>query len=626
MAKRNNGYLDRLQKHFEHSYRVHFGVSDSEIYRLAIETAKLANDHQIFQHNIFAWNSFQLQYRQSRIPKGFIQHGWHIIEFTEDQVDLMAYFYSLVKYLPEPDIYGTKLSLLEKYIDKDTCKEIPENDLEQTKKTFELIELSINKDFPNKIQYSAIDYIKARIIDRWHNAMARVEVKLSEEGYLDSLVSETGIVIKASKQPKDYASLYQRIKSQISKGMFEDAIFTYYEITEGKDFGGMFRELMYLKFLAHIPFTGQDLVHFRSGSKKIDLINNHLQEYISFIDEVIGKQVENNWTSLLNILTEYSLTIKQMVDRVNQRILQKSVYLTSSHNAEISNRSMEPITEDGFSGGYTDNLTTKEYKIIRGKLFDKFSNLVQHCSVIEAPLEKKHLGLWTQYSPKFYQDNVAEKGLGLIGLEVYRHKKWGRSSRNPDFTSVISLQEITAEDIITIQIEYTGREHIIEGKEFYEVNSMRRNPGKAVILENPFLEAIEEIFREAENILREHHGIPRIGEGWVSEMELFGLVKKFFPDAKHHESPNWLKPQHLDIFIPSQNIAFEYQGKQHYEPVEYFGGEEAFLSTQERDLRKKKKCDQNGISLIYWHYEESINENNLLEKLSRAQRKNKTVG
>jgi len=230
-------------------------------------------------------------------------------------------------------------------------------------------------------------------------------------------------------------------------------------------------------------------------------------------------------------------------------------------------------------------------------------------------LEKKYFGLWTLYSPKFYQENIIEKGLGLIGIEVYRHKKWGWSSRKPDFTLVTSLQEIKRDDIGTSQVEYTNRQHIIEGEDFYEVNLIRRNPDKSVILENPFLEALDEILREAENLLREQHGIPRIGEGWVSEMELFGLVKNFFPDAKHHASPIWLKPQHLDIFISSQSIAFEYQGKQHFEPVDYFGGEEAFLSTKERDARKQKKCRENGVKLIYWHYDEPINENNLLHKI-----------
>lgn len=89
-------------------------------------------------------------------------------------------------------------------------------------------------------------------------------------------------------------------------------------------------------------------------------------------------------------------------------------------------------------------------------------------------------------------------------------------------------------------------------------------------------------------------------------MELFNLVKMSYPDATHHASLPWLSPQHLDIFVPSKSLAFEYQGMQHFEPVEYFGGEEAFKQNTERDKLKKHKCRTNGIRLIEWRYDEPI--------------------
>jgi hypothetical protein len=54
----------------------------------------------------------------------------------------------------------------------------------------------------------------------------------------------------------------------------------------------------------------------------------------------------------------------------------------------------------------------------------------------------------------------------------------------------------------------------------------------------------------------------------------------------------------LDIYFPILNIGVEYQGKQHSEPVEFFGGEEAFKSNIERDKRKKKLCLENDCVLI----------------------------
>ncbi len=107
--------------------------------------------------------------------------------------------------------------------------------------------------------------------------------------------------------------------------------------------------------------------------------------------------------------------------------------------------------------------------------------------------------------------------------------------------------------------------------------------------------------RECENTYREEAGIPKIWEGWVSETQLYHRISKEFPEIniKHHWRPSWLWRQHLDIYIPDHNIWIEYQGKQHQEPVEYFGWKEAFKKQQARDKKKQKKCKDNNCHLIY---------------------------
>ena len=54
----------------------------------------------------------------------------------------------------------------------------------------------------------------------------------------------------------------------------------------------------------------------------------------------------------------------------------------------------------------------------------------------------------------------------------------------------------------------------------------------------------------------------------------------------------------FDIFIPSQNTIIEYDGKQHYEPIKHFGGEEQFQKQQRLDQIKNNYCRDNGIKLI----------------------------
>lgn len=108
------------------------------------------------------------------------------------------------------------------------------------------------------------------------------------------------------------------------------------------------------------------------------------------------------------------------------------------------------------------------------------------------------------------------------------------------------------------------------------------------------------ILREAENLLREKRGLPRIGEGWISETELYQEIKNHFINTAvvQHARPEWLKPQHLDVFLPIHKIAIEFQGAQHIHPVDYFGGKESFKKQQERDARKAKLCEENECDLI----------------------------
>ena len=56
------------------------------------------------------------------------------------------------------------------------------------------------------------------------------------------------------------------------------------------------------------------------------------------------------------------------------------------------------------------------------------------------------------------------------------------------------------------------------------------------------------------------------------------------------------------------NLVIEYNGKQHYEPVELFGGIDGFVETVKRDKIKKKFCQDNGINFKVIHHEENITD------------------
>ena len=113
---------------------------------------------------------------------------------------------------------------------------------------------------------------------------------------------------------------------------------------------------------------------------------------------------------------------------------------------------------------------------------------------------------------------------------------------------------------------------------------------------------------EAENEIRDILGIPRINEGWVSETELLNIVRRILPDNEvvHQATPKWLGRQRLDIFVPELQLAIEYQGLQHYQPVKYFGVEDGFNKTRERDALKTNLCTANDITLVTFRYDEQI--------------------
>jgi hypothetical protein len=112
---------------------------------------------------------------------------------------------------------------------------------------------------------------------------------------------------------------------------------------------------------------------------------------------------------------------------------------------------------------------------------------------------------------------------------------------------------------------------------------------------------ISRLTREAENTVREEGGLPKVGEGWIAETQLYYEIKSALPSMQvlHHARPEWLRNQHLDIYIPELYTAIEYQGIQHKIAVEHFGGERAFKRRKRLDALKKRRCQRNGVRLIY---------------------------
>jgi hypothetical protein len=95
---------------------------------------------------------------------------------------------------------------------------------------------------------------------------------------------------------------------------------------------------------------------------------------------------------------------------------------------------------------------------------------------------------------------------------------------------------------------------------------------------------------------------------WVAENQLYQILRRLLKGTEviQHARPIWLEPQHLDVYVPQAGIAVEYMGQQHFEPLEFFGGETAFELLIERDRRKAEHCKNHGVELIRVRFDEDI--------------------
>lgn len=153
-----------------------------------------------------------------------------------------------------------------------------------------------------------------------------------------------------------------------------------------------------------------------------------------------------------------------------------------------------------------------------------------------------------------------------------------------------------------IKPEYpTGyeKDFIEKKKKYYEMNNKYKE--KLNSYESSILEII----------INNDYYIPK----WKSESDLYILIKKYYDDAIFQYRAPWLGQQSIDVYIPSLKIGFEYQGEQHFKPIDFFGGKASFEENIKRDNRKKSLCDTNNICLIYWNYNELVNDSNLKKKL-----------
>lgn len=95
----------------------------------------------------------------------------------------------------------------------------------------------------------------------------------------------------------------------------------------------------------------------------------------------------------------------------------------------------------------------------------------------------------------------------------------------------------------------------------------------------------------------------------LKSMDLEFEAQKKFDDCIHEKNLSY------DFYIPEKKMLIEYNGRQHYEAIDYFGGEKALKKQQKRDQIKRTYANENGYILVEIPYHQFEN----IEKILRNQ-------
>ncbi len=427
---------------------------------------------------------------------------------------------------------------------------------------------------------------------------------LESQGYLSYRDAATQTTKQQDRTPEEPLPRFRVIRELVASGDYVQAVNEYYAGLASRFYGELHSELIYLKRLAKMPLVGRDLLFFRPESSRSPLVKEHLVEYVACIDSVLEQRSDAGLESPLDVILANAPTMDDLIQK-KKDLWYKGAHMRGTEHETPNTPENSPVTLRSFN--------VIDDKCTEGRIFDRYPDQVQHCNVVELTRPRVYAAAWTTTPSSYIEHEVKGKGLHVASIVAYTLSTWTSTKRTPDFTTIDSLDYLVERKYATRDVTYTGRRHVIEQTEFFEFELKKSSEHD----QNPLLELIEKILREAENELRERHGLPRIGEGWISELQLFGLVKSVFPDAVMHASPDWLRPQHLDVFVEGRQLAFEYQGRQHFEPVEFFGGQVAFEETRKRDRRKARRCASNGVRLIQWRFDEPMSAEELNDRLKK---------
>jgi hypothetical protein len=175
------------------------------------------------------------------------------------------------------------------------------------------------------------------------------------------------------------------------------------------------------------------------------------------------------------------------------------------------------------------------------------------------------------------------------------------------------IPEICPQEIL----DFTKLDPVVTRNRYQKL--IKTNPDEADRINKEVEKQNRRIWKIIENEVRQKFGHRKIGEAWTSETILYYIIRSLFPDmtVRRHYRPDFLQGLELDIFIEELKTGIEYEGIQHFKPVNHWGGLESLKKLKARDKKKKEICSSLSINLVYFKYDEGLNSDLVLTKLKK---------
>lgn len=196
----------------------------------------------------------------------------------------------------------------------------------------------------------------------------------------------------------------------------------------------------------------------------------------------------------------------------------------------------------------------------------------------------------------------------LVGTAMYEGKKWDPSTIRAYDQQIQRLRDFgpSANFWHNLLVTHTSgdmRDTLkIQGKHRHVTVPLTTDPG------NPggLLPRVLFILWEGEIALANERDAL-----WINEEATVRIVSDLLCErALKQWTSDWLvndatgSKMYVDGYFPKHSIAVEHQGRQHYEPVDFFGGEESFQELKRRDELKRQLLEEHGVAVLYIRYDE----------------------